>query len=348
MKRTGLPPRWRFRYGKYRYRPRKDERPYFDNQNEFTLGATLSEAYTEFGRRRSMMDGDFSVRTMKEVIDRYWSEVTPKKALRTQRDEPAKLETLRNVFGNELAKDIKPEHIYKIYDVMKRKRGHTTADRHMELLSHIFTYSIRYGARTDHPMTNKRFTKDKRRETEKRYIEDWELEAALTVASPLITGYVRLKWLTGLRQTDLLALKESQINDGVIFVQPSKTAKHNNPGINIVISPEIQEVLDYIRRNKKISSIYLFSTRRGQSYLKADKTCNGFQSIWRRWINKALEETDLQERFSERAIRTKTATDMPSIQSAQALLGHSTETTTRRHYRQKPETVVSLIRKKKT
>lgn len=46
---------------------------------------------------------------------------------------------------------------------------------------------------------------------------------------------------------------------------------------------------------KKINLIWLFHTNKGQPYIKEDGTANGFDSIWRRFMNKALKETKLQE-----------------------------------------------------
>jgi integrase len=89
---------------------------------------------------------------------------------------------------------------------------------------------------------------------------------------------------------------------------------------------------------KKINSIWLFHINIGQPYIKKDGTANGFDSIWRRFINKALYETKLKERFTEHDLRAKVASDIES-EHASKLLGHTKTEITERVYRRKTETV---------
>ena len=64
----------------------------------------------------------------------------------------------------------------------------------------------------------------------------------------------------------------------------------------------------------------------------------GFDSIWRRFINKALKETKLSERFTEHDLRAKVASDTET-ENARKLLGHANIEVTERVYRRKPEFV---------
>lgn len=82
----------------------------------------------------------------------------------------------------------------------------------------------------------------------------------------------------------------------------------------------------------------LFHTNNGQPYIKEDGTANGFDSIWRRFINKALEKTKLQERFTEHDLRAKVASDTEA-EHARQLLGHSCLDITERIYRRKAEKI---------
>ena len=58
-------------------------------------------------------------------------------------------------------------------------------------------------------------------------------------------------------------------------------------------------------------------------------------------MDKALKETELRERFQERDLRAKTASDMP-LELAAALLGHADPRITKRVYRRKPDVVKPL------
>jgi integrase len=63
--------------------------------------------------------------------------------------------------------------------------------------------------------------------------------------------------------------------------------------------------------------------------------------MWQRFMDKALKETSLQERFQERDLRAKTASDMP-LELASALLGHADPRITEKVYRRKPDVVKPL------
>lgn len=72
--------------------------------------------------------------------------------------------------------------------------------------------------------------------------------------------------------------------------------------------------------------------------MKEDKIANGFDSIWRRFMDKALKETKLTERFTEHDLRAKVASDLES-EHARQLLGHSNIEFTERVYRRKAEII---------
>lgn len=93
-----------------------------------------------------------------------------------------------------------------------------------------------------------------------------------------------------------------------------------------------------MKLRKKILSLWLFHTNRGQPYMKGDGSANGFDSLWQRFMAKAINSTALTERFTEHDLRAKVASDI-SIKHAQVLLGHSSSHTTEKIYRRKPNIV---------
>lgn len=68
----------------------------------------------------------------------------------------------------------------------------------------------------------------------------------------------------------------------------------------------------------------------------------GWDSLWRDFMDRVLEETDVSERFSEHDLRAKAASDAKTLEHAQALLSHTDSRTTRRVYRRKAEKVMPL------
>ena len=65
-------------------------------------------------------------------------------------------------------------------------------------------------------------------------------------------------------------------------------------------------------------SIYLFHNRRGQSYLKEDKTFEGVSSMWGRWMSKFPKE----QRFSIRSLRNLVG-HHDDLATASERLGHA-------------------------
>ena len=104
-------------------------------------------------------------------------------------------------------------------------------------------------------------------------------------------------------------------------------------------SPDLRDAIEQVMRlRRKILSVWLFHTNRGQPYIKNNGSANGFDSIWQRFIRKALDKTNLKERFTEHDLRAKVASDTESLH-AMKLLGHSNSEITERIYRRKAYTI---------
>lgn len=102
----------------------------------------------------------------------------------------------------------------------------------------------------------------------------------MEVASPALKAYLLLKLLNGLRRGDLLRLSLESLPANGIHVRMSKT---------------------------------------GACYVSLQKTASGFDSLWRRFMSKVLRGTSIRERFQEKDLRKKTASDM-TLQSASRCL----------------------------
>jgi integrase len=326
----GLPARWRYKHGAYYYRVPDDLIELWDGKKEYRLGKSLNEAYRVWADKLELFS---DAKTMAELLDRYALEVIPLKAPKSQESNNISIRKLRPVFGH---MPIDSKHVYQFRDIRGRD-GKTAANRDIEVLSHAFTKAIEWGLTENHPIKGKvtKFSTPPR----KRYVEDWEVEEALKIASPFITNYIRLKLLIGLRRGDMLSIKLSDLKEDGIHVTPRKTANSTGKKMIIEWSDELRLAIDEIKNvRKKINSIWLFHTNKGQPYIKEDGTANGFDSIWRRFMNKALKETKLSERFTEHDLRAKVASDIESGHATQ-LLGHRNSSTTEKIYRRKASTV---------
>lgn len=347
---TGLPDRWRFYHGAYRYQVPPGYEHLWDGKKQFTLGKTLSEAYRVWSERLEQHTGD--INTLGDIMDRYALEVLPAKKAKTAREQAPQLKRLRAVFGAMRPSDFKPVHAYGYRD-RRAKTAPTAANRELEILSHVFTKAIEWGAIERHPMIEGKFRKAKLQHR-KRYVEDWEVVAALELPQKMtasgklnrndrtlaVQAYIRLKLLTGLRRTDLLRLRMSDIRDEGVHVTPSKTAGTSGKSTIYEWTEELLEAVEAAKVSRPVDiSPWIFCTRKGEPYQRDDGTANAFDSLWQRFMDRVLAETKVEDRFQERDLRAKCATDAESLEHARALLSHASASTTNRIYRRKPERV---------
>lgn len=141
------------------------------------------------------------------------------------------------------------------------------------------------------------------------------------------------KYLSGLRQGDILRLRLDQLKEDGIHLTVGKTGKR----IVINWSDALRDAVDAVRRlQRPVRGLFLFCNRKGQPY-----TGNGFRSLWQRRMKSALATGLLKERFREHDIRAKTASDVER-EHATELMAHLDAKTTAKHYRRKPEIVRPL------
>ena len=327
----GLPTGWRIKNGGYRYMVPKGQEEFWDGKQEFSLGKNLGDAYRTFAGRMARYEG--AVQTIGQLIDRYLVEVTPTKSSRTQLDELKYLIRLKEMVGDNSVADFKPHNAYRLRDVLKSKAtkgsGEMQANRHMAALKHVFTKSIEWGLRDNHPMHEGSFKMFPEAKTQMKVPSLEEIQESIkpeNCKNPMIRAYVKLKLQTGLRRTDLLGLTKSHVTPDCLTVTLSKTQKKTGKVLEFEMTPELRGVIVECNAILPLSP-YLFKTRKGVSYLKEDKTANGFTSIWQRWQNKMPED----KQFAERSIRNYVG-HQGDEQGASEILGDSIETT-RKHYR---------------
>jgi integrase len=343
----GLPKRWREKHGAYYYRVPPGQEHEWDNKKEFLLGKTLSDAYATWARYIEQIPED--IQTIADLFDRYALEVIPTKAAATQRDNLASLKILRPIFGAMLLAKykeclIEPHHFYQYYD---KRKGKTSAAHELQVFRHALTKAVEWGLIKKNPIIGQFNLKGRKPKTRDRYIEDWELIEVLKLPEMrkkgsvrMLKAYIKIKLMTALRRSDMLRIRVTDIRDGILHVQPHKTAKTTGKAIDIEITPELdQAIKEAIAARPLHIAPWLFCTRDGTSYIGADEQANGFDSMWQRFMARVLKETKVTEYFCERDLRAKCATDQPSLEAARKLLNHTDLRTTERWYRRKPERV---------
>jgi integrase len=314
-----LPSRWRYRHGAFYYRVPPRARQHWDNKTEFRLGTTLAEAHATFAQR---IGYEGEVRTMDQLCDRYTLEVVSEKAPATQRSNQYSLQRIRRAFSGNRVHLIEPRHIYQYRDHIGRTESKKKANLDLEVLSHMFTKSIEWGLRSDHPMTNRRVTKFS---LEHRKVLP-TIEEVTHFASglpPQFQLYVALKVWTGRRKGELLRLERRHLTEhGMVFTD-------NKRGGEILV-PWEDETRAIVRRLLSLpgASLFVFHTRAGRPYIKDDGTTSGFDSVWQRHARRWREGGG--KHFTEHDLRKVRASQM-SQKQAQALLNHATGATTGRY-----------------
>jgi integrase len=152
--------------------------------------------------------------------------------------------------------EVKPKTIYLFHD----ERGgssETRANREIALLARLFTKSIRSGLVDHNPCKGvERFKETPRR----RYIEDNEYLSFRNSAGDFVAAYMDFKWLTALRESDILALRLGQLKPDGIHVRLQKTGRP----LNIEWSEDLRAAVRRIRRLlRAVSGMHLLCKRRG-------------------------------------------------------------------------------------
>lgn len=141
--------------------------------------------------------------------------------------------------------------------------------------------------------------------------------------------------LTGLRKTDLLQIKMSDIKDDGLHIKISKTGK----SIIYNWTDDLRNAVEHAKKCRPVDiSPHLFCNKRGASYINERGQYSGFNSIWRRFMTRALEETKLETKFTDHDIRAKVGSDAIDTARASKILADADADakTTERSYRRKP------------
>lgn len=301
---TGLPERVYLSHGAY----------YFVDRNNkwHRLGVNYFDAITEYARINTLP----TIRNMNGIMDRYIREVIPAKAPRTQNDNLREIQLLKKVFGHMRPDEILPQDIYAYMDARKAP---IRANREKALLSHVYSYAIRWGMADTNPC---KLVKRNPEKPSDDYIEDAKYQAVYAVMPPVIQVAMDIALLTGLRQGDILRLKRSDIRPDGLLVRTNKTGRR----LLFAMTDELSEVLSR-SLSTAVASVWIIHTRQGQPY-----TGSGFRSIWQRHIRKSAV------RFAFKDIRAKTGSESADDN----LLGHQDRTVLYRHYKRKPLKVTPL------
>lgn len=122
-------------------------------------------------------------------------------------------------------------------------------------------------------------------------------------SGPMFAALIDMTYLCWARAIDIRTLKEDQIDGDWLRLKPSKTLKSSGNAVDIFITPEINNVIETVKKIKqtyKVNTPYLFPTRKGTPYTK-----NGLCSMW----DRAKERANIIDDVQFRDLRALGATD---------------------------------------
>lgn len=267
------------------------------------------------------------------VMNAYIVEQLPARKPRTREDYLASIAVLRPVFGEMWPEDVEPKHIYAF---MRLRNAPVRANRDVAVLSNVMNQAIRMGLVNANPCKQVRRNEEHPRTRE---VLDSEIAAFLPHCPEWLQAYIRLKLLTGLRQGDMLNIRLDQLRNDGLFVQTGKRGKR----LLFTWTDDLREAVDTIKALRhRITSLFLFNSQRDGTHLSG----MGFKSAWARAMAKAMGAGSLTETFAENDLRAKVASEAVELgQNATAMLGHSSDAVTKRHYQRGTQKVEPLRKK---
>lgn len=320
-----LPKRMYERRGKY----------YFDSPTTKKwepLGDDYAAALAKYGQLAGPL---WTGRVLHDVFTRYKTEITATIKNKDTRDNEIRtIDRFDRLFGHMHQDSLTQQHLYRYMDerlderaeVKHLKRKAPSAGRHdVRFLKKVLAKGIKWSAGTVNPVLGLEFDPDPKNT---RDVTDAEFAAVYALANERMQVAMELAANIGQRRGDLLKIRPKEdFTDEGILIRQGKTGA----ALLVEWTPALKTVTDRALAMKPdIPKDYLLRNRNGRPYSK-----NGFKSIWRKLIARAVKKGVIATAFKFHDLRAKAATDKAMTGDdvdAQKLLGHSDVKTTRRNY----------------
>jgi integrase len=268
---------------------------------------------------------DESLTTFSVVATRYKRDELPRKAPSTQEEYTRALEALMPVFGKVKLEAIRPQHIRAYLD---RRSSKISANREIAVLSTVFNRAREWGhTRAANPCAGVRRNQERGRD---KYITDEEYRRLYRAADPILRDAMALAYYTGQRVSDVLKMRRTDIQDGVLWVKQGKTSAR----LRITIEGELRRVIERTA-SRSVVGVHLLTTEKGARL--------GYNALHHRFV-KARTKAGVDFQF--RDLRAKAATDLENLDWAQKLLGHAQREMTEHYTRKRAGERVTPVHKK--
>ncbi len=324
---NGLPKRWRIKNGWYWYRPRENEKPLFKNKGEFPLGKTYASAMKTFSMRISVLD---ETENLQDILIKYRKVELPKKAYSTQKQREYSLVRLQKSMGHLLPHQITPQTAYQHMAKVAEVKSQKWANVDFETLSAALSFAVKQGDIEKNPVKGQ--VEKYALKGRKHAVSDDDLNAFIAYVPDKLKLYILLKLATkGRRKGELLRIRlDHLLVDGIAFVN------NKDPDDRYILewTDRIRDIVDQVKAipPRRIGSAHLFLTARGKPFINDDTgETNAFNTLWTRWMTKAVDLGIVKDWFRENDLRAKSVENL-SVEQTKNLLRHTTGNTTKKHY----------------
>jgi integrase len=282
---------------------------YYNAKPRIALGDNLSEAKIKWAN----LEGGAVEGTFATTAAEWKKNELKLRGHYTQKQYEKYLTELLPAFGHIPLDSLEPVHCRKY---LTKRTAKVKANREIALLSTIFNWARENGyTKAANPVTG--ITKNA--EASRRvYISDEQFQSAYDLSPAWQKDAYDLLQLTGQRPGDVLSWTRQTIANGCLDFVQAKTGKK----MRIEIAGDLKDVVERIlTRPRAVSSVYLVADEKGQR-VSVDK------------LQKAHVKARGKMEWQVRDIRKKTGSDVDELRRAQGLLGHASEATTAKFYRQ--------------
>lgn len=312
-----LPPRMARKGKAFYYVPSVGDRKWL------ALGADKPKALLRWAE----LEGKSGGRTIADALDKYLAFHLEGLAENTQLSYRQSAKSIRKFFGEARVDQVTSQHVAEYLDRSSKKLA---ANIHMSLLSVLYEKMRRWGWTEKNPVQGIRRNPARRRA---RYISDSEFLKLREAARPVVRVVMDLCYLTGSRQSDILKIRLSDINEEGLHIVQKKTGAKQVYAMTDALRAALEDAKGL--RNK-VGSLYLLSNHHGKPYVQ-----KMFQKLW----TVDFAKTDV-EGVVFHDIRGKSATDAKRLGlDYQSLLGHSSRDMSDRYIRAIEGTRVSPLPK---
>lgn len=305
-----------------------DGRDAAGKRQEIPLGTDADEARVKWAQlERKQVP--LATKTVGDLLRRYDRDVIPGKGTKTQNDNRKCLTQLLKAFDGAPLDAITPQIIAQYRDA---RTAPVRANREIALLSHAFNMAREWGIyNRENPTRGVRRNKEDPRDV---YVTDEVWQAVYSEAPRDLRLAMDLAYLTGQRPADVRKMRWSEVSDDFLMVGQGKTSTKLRIRLHVDgLRTGLGRLLDQLDRSRP----HLITSEDGKQLTESMLRLR-FEPARKRAAAKAeaAKDPDLAAaimQFQFRDIRPKAASEIISLEDASDLLGHTTQSMTKRVYR---------------